>query len=75
MLNLPAHRSKLFGRYPPPQNPRKIRDPDLTANARHAQQVHTDAPEVDGDRARFRHGLLDWYSATAMLRIYSLDLD
>ena len=29
--------------------------------------------EVDGDRARFRHRLLDWYSATAMLGIYSLD--
>jgi hypothetical protein len=24
-------------------------------------------------KARLRHGLLDWYSATAMLRIYSLD--
>ena len=29
--------------------------------------------EVDSDSARFREGLLDWYSATAMLRIYSLD--
>jgi hypothetical protein len=26
-----------------------------------------------GEKARLRHGLLDWYSATAMLRIYSLD--
>jgi hypothetical protein len=51
---------------------RKVLGSLNTIWSKRAQQVQPVPQEVDDDRARFRHRLLHWYSATAMLRIYSL---